>query len=81
MDFVFISEIIQDTTVISHACDMQDHQKVSWAWAIDVFSNLGEDGEDGRPSPSGNDPLPAQRVPPSILFKKSIFGRPTLTFF
>ena len=29
----------------------------------------------------GFDHLPTQRVPPLVLFKKSIFGRPTLKFF
>ena len=39
-------------------------------------------GGGGRsPPPQGFDPLPTQRVPPLILFKKSIFGRPTLKFF
>ena len=28
----------------------------------------------------GFDHLPTQRVPPLVLFKKSIFGRPTLNF-
>ena len=39
-------------------------------------------GGGGRtpPSPQGFDPLPTRRVPPLILFQKSIFGRPTLKF-
>ena len=43
----------------------------------------GGGGAGGRPlpSPQGFDPLPTQRVPPLILFKKSIFGPPTLKFF
>ena len=42
-------------------------------------ADLGGGG--GRPSsPQGFDPLPTERVPPSILFQKSIFGRPTLKF-
>ena len=36
---------------------------------------------DAPPPPQGFDPLPTQRVPPLILFLKSIFGRPTLKFF
>ena len=31
--------------------------------------------------PQGFDHLPTQRVPPLVLFKKSIFGRPTLKCF
>ena len=39
-------------------------------------------GGGGRPPPpQGFDPLPTQRVPPLVLFKKSIFGRPTFKFF
>ena len=30
--------------------------------------------------PQGFDPVPTQRVPPLVLFKISIFGRPTLKF-
>ena len=39
----------------------------------------GADLGGGRPQ--GFDSLPTQRVPPLILFQKSIFGRPTLKFF
>ena len=43
-------------------------------------ADLGGGG--GRtPFPQGIDPLPTQRVPPLILFKKSIFGRPTIKIF
>ena len=31
--------------------------------------------------PQGFDTLPTQRVPPLVLFKKPIFGRPTLKVF
>ena len=31
--------------------------------------------------PQGFDPLPTQRVPPLMLFQKSLFGQPTLKFF
>ena len=31
-------------------------------------------------SSQGFDPLPTQKVPPLVLFKKSIFGRPTLKY-
>ena len=41
----------------------------------------GGGGGGGRPPPQGFEPLPTQRVPPLALFKKSIFGRPTLKFF
>ena len=45
-------------------------------------ADLGGGGGGGRtPTPQGFDPLPTQRVPPLILFQKSIFGRPTLNFF
>ena len=40
----------------------------------------GRGGADA-PSPQGFDPLPTQRVPPLILFQKSIFGGSTLKFF
>ena len=43
----------------------------------------GGGGAGGRtPSPpQGFEPLRTQRVHPLVLFKKSIFGRPTLKFF
>ena len=41
----------------------------------------GGGGGGDAPPPQGFDPLPTQRVPPLILFQKSIFGRPTLKFF
>ena len=40
-------------------------------------ADLGGAGCGGRLLPQGFDPLPTQRVPPLILFQKSIFGRPT----
>ena len=41
----------------------------------------GGGGRTPPPSPQGFDPLPTQRVPPLILFQKSIFGGSTLKFF
>ena len=43
-------------------------------------ADLGGAGGADAP-PQGFDPLPTQRVPPLILFQKSIFCRPTLKFF
>ena len=54
---------------------------------MSTLLNTGADlggGRGGRtpppPPPQGFEPLPTQRVPPLVLFKKSIFGRPTLNF-
>ena len=49
-------------------------------------ADLGGGRGGGRPPPppplpQGFEPLPTQRVPPLVLFKKSIFGRPTLKIF
>ena len=48
-------------------------------------ADLGEGGGGGgrgqTPFTQGFDPVPTQRVPPLILFKKSIFGQPTLKIF
>ena len=41
----------------------------------------GVGGVDAPPLPQGFEPLPTQMVPPVVLFKKSVFGRPTLKFF
>ena len=37
-------------------------------------------GGGGRPFLQGFDPMPTQRVPPLVLFKKSIFGDGPLNF-
>ena len=50
--------------------------------AVSPYAFSGADVGGGRaPPPQGFDPLPTQRVPPLVLFKKSNFGRPTLKFF
>ena len=53
--------------------------------SLDSGADLGGGGGGGGggadASPQGFDPLPTQRVPPLILFQKSIFGGPTLKFF
>ena len=38
---------------------------------LDKWSSAGADNP---PPPQGFDPLPTQRVPPLVLFKKSIFA-------
>ena len=43
-------------------------------------SNKSLSGGGGDDLFSGN-PLPAQRFPPLVLFKKSLFGRPTIKIF
>ena len=48
---------------------------------FDSGADLGGGGVGRPPPPQGFDILPTQRVPPLILFQKSIFGRPTLKFF
>ena len=46
------------------------------------LGGAGGGGGVGRlPFPQGFEPLPTQRVPPLVLFKKTIFGRLTLKFF
>ena len=44
-------------------------------------ADLGGGAGGADAPPQGFDPLPTQRVPPLILFQKSIFARPTLKFF
>ena len=41
----------------------------------------GKGGRPPPPPPSGNRPPVDPKGPPLVLFKKSIFGRPTLKFF
>ena len=48
---------------------------------VQVATSGFREGGERFPSPHGFDPLPTQRVPPMVLFKKSIFGRPTQKFF
>ena len=47
----------------------------------DLGGGLWGGGGGRTPSPQEFEPLPTQRVPPLVLFKKSIFGLPTLKFF
>ena len=56
-----------------------DDKQTVWTGAD--LEGGGGGGKRTPPLPHGFDPLPTQRVPPLILFQKSIFGRPTLKFF
>ena len=55
-----------------------DEVAVSSEVSIRSGADLGGGRGADAPPPQGFDTLPTQRVPPLILFQKSIFGRPTL---
>ena len=59
---------------------MRQRNSIKYSGA-DLGGGGGGGGGADAPLPQGFDPLPTQRVPPLILFQKSIFGRPTLKFF
>ena len=57
------------------------HQQQSMNFEDSNHIRGGFRGGGADAPPQGFDPLPTQRVPPLILFQKSLFGRPTLKFF
>ena len=56
------------------------HSFEEWAIALGYVKTQNSQKEHSS-SPQGFDPLPTQRVPPLVLFRKSSFGWPILKFF